>query len=361
MQQQVKIAFDVLFSNAEIQSAKPVPLSIGSVGKLYIFATTKEITVSHQRLETSLKGPTNVARYSRCFESHTPWLQTVVLEAHPIHAQEEQVSHLLVHVPKPAKRQPYFKLRTNHRYLLTLGFNRHVPPSMFEVLQTAKGLIKTYEPQPIVTLPQNLKPLAMCGPNPFLERAFPAFQCNNPLEANLQQFLISCHAGGDGPLNVVKWARYSLFDLTTAIAYCEPGSAHMKQATTLAAEITEALNLLWQAYCSLGGGAEHFQADPFGVLSKLPPLYAQIIPLCRSIYSLPYAAAKRDLLSTVPIHWPHGHVAMQQLCDNGFVFSPTILQCDRAICRHCSFVGYAWRRLLPPNLHHHPTCAMAIR
>jgi len=344
MRQEIRIAFDVLFSNSEIQSAKPLVLNIGSVGKLYVYSTHKEITVSNQRHETSIKGPADVTRYSRCFESHTPWLQAASLELHPIHAQEQEVSHLLVHVPKPPKRQPYFKVRMNYRYLLTLLFGQPVPPNLIHlsVSNLPDDAIKCYEP---------LVSFSELKSNLFLEHSFAAFQVNSPAEAAFQQFLVTAHAS-DGPLNTVKWARYSLYDLHAASRFVEPGSDLSRRLSVLQQGLSAAFELLWRHYCS----SADFQQDSSGILAQFPGLYSQIIPLCASVYTSAYARAKRELLLKTPIAWPHGPRALEQLQESGFIHSPTILQPDRAICRDCSFVSYAWRRLLPPSLHHQPTC-----
>lgn len=359
--QELRIAFDVLFSNAKIQSQKPVVLNVGSILKIHMFATEKEITVVHGRSEAEIKGVADLSRYPRCMQSYTPSLQTVFLEPHPIHVQDQQVSTLLVYIPKPASRQSYLKLRTNYRYILTLGFSQPTPPNVLG-LEVAghDNLIKAYAPElktPSSAMnhpPPLLKPLALCGPNPFLEHTFQGFQTYNESEGALQNFLIRCHSS-DGPLNVVKWARYSLYDLNTARFFCDPTSPNSSRLSNLFTELCKALEVLWSVYCTTG---DIHPSDPYHVISKFPPLYSQIIPLCANIYTSPYALAKKQLAMSKPIAWPHGAMAYKQLSDNGFTHAPTILQEDRAVCRHCSFTGYAWRRLLPPQLHHMPTCVM---
>lgn len=354
----VAVAFDVLWNNSELHSSKPLALCIGQLAKLYLFATEKEITVSKQRHEMGLQGQVHVSdsnTFPRCCTSST----AIFLSVHPIHAAEAEVSHLLVYVPKPAKRQPYFKLRTAYRYVLHIHTAAAVPVLHLE--NQPLHCIRSYDPifinnlflPPPPPLPRVLKALDSCGPNLFLEHTFAQFKCFTPLEQRFTEYMLAPSTDN----SLMKWTRYVLYDLATARSYADPNGPLTTPLISLQSMIMHAFTVLWQVFCTLVEvNALDQMESAYGVVASLGPLFAQIEPLCKQVYESTYAINRRNSINLGQLTWPHGPIALQQISNHGFVHSPTFLQRDRAICRCCSFVAFAWHRLIPPHVHHHPTC-----
>ncbi len=376
---EVKQPLDILWNNIDLNGFKPVALTISGSSSINLYATEKEITVSQQRKERGYKSFILVSdhqQYPRCCSLGKD-ISSIRLQIHPIHERENQASDLLVYVPKSIKQKPYFKVRRNFRYLLTIISSKS--DLSYAIVKTdgttppAAETIRLYQPtitvlQSVPNLPSpsiNLKPLCELPPNPLLEQICGKFQSLKH-EERLQQLLVMAQTGQDLRLTCLRWTRYALYDVNMGRRYTQAGSELNAQILQLYHPLTQLYDLLWRYFFTLLADtkteetmqefANRFVKDPHQILSKCSPLFQQIIPLLNRIYETKYAQDKLEVEKRQAITWPHTTYAMQQLVANGFVYNPTHLQPDRMVCSECNSVGYAWHRLVSPMYHHDPRC-----
>lgn len=390
-------------------------MTVGT-NKLHLYATEKEITVSRQRLEVGFIDQESTAveisdsaKFPRCCRLGDKTL-SISLDLHPIHNELRHISHTIVYVPKTGKSLSYFKLRKNFRYVLTLLF-REPPSAAALAMSVAKqdGTVllpfqtfRTFhvETRKIIPLPPlpttplqappisqqmlpveisllpfdgtkiQLRALINCGPNILLETTFSTFGAVTLLDQRIQSFLVKCNqeeVGLPHLLLLMKAARYALHDLTWAQEFVEPNNVALnKQLGDLRQGLVNALNGIWQFLVTLHellppqfGVTEfihYFLQDSYRLVCQLPLIFSRIVPLLTSIHDTPFAKKKILDKKNSPQEWPYGAAALAELQSHGFMLSALPFQPDRAVCRHCSAVAYAWHRLLPPLYFHRKTC-----